>query len=180
MRFGIREFILLLVLLAVPVSSYWLVFRPQNAEIEQARREIAHKKQMLDKLREATSRTEDLARANQEILDSIARIEARLPSNKEVDTIVRQVSDLAVEAGLNPPVMKSEKPVPAASYMEQPLLMTITGGFEGFYEFILRLEQMERLTRMPAFKIVRSAETDGHMQADFTLSIFFQGQEVTP
>ena len=40
MRFGIREFVLLGILLAMPLSSYWLVFRPQNQEIEQAERTV--------------------------------------------------------------------------------------------------------------------------------------------
>ena len=38
MRLGFREVILLGVLLALPLLSWWLVFRPQNAEIAQARR----------------------------------------------------------------------------------------------------------------------------------------------
>ncbi|MCH8244120.1 MAG: hypothetical protein IH897_16140, partial [Planctomycetes bacterium] len=40
MRFGIRELIFLVVLLAVPVASWWYVFKPRNAEIQQAHREI--------------------------------------------------------------------------------------------------------------------------------------------
>ena len=38
MRFGIRELIFLVVLLAVPVASWWYVFNPRNAEIQQALR----------------------------------------------------------------------------------------------------------------------------------------------
>jgi len=177
MRFGFRELVLLAVLLALPLSSYWFVFRPQNSEIAQARREIEHKRAMLDKLREVTSRTEDLERANQEVREGIARIEDRLPSDKEVDSIVRQVSALAVEVGLAPPTLKSEKPVPAASYMEQPLLMATSGDFHAFYEFLIRLEQLPRITRMPDVVIKRRDDEDGHMEAEFTLSIYFQQTE---
>jgi type IV pilus assembly protein PilO len=176
MRFGLRELILLLVLLVLPLSSYWLVFRPQNAEIDQAKAEIAHKRQMLDKLRHATAQNADLERANNEIQDSISKIEARLPTTKEIDKIVRQVSELAVEVGLGSPNMKSEKPLPAASYMEQPLAMAITGDFHGFYEFLLRLEQLPRITRIPDLNIKRSQQHDGHMEADFTLSIYFEDE----
>lgn len=176
MRFGLREIVLLAVLMALPLSSYWLVFRPQNAEIAQARREMEHKRKMLDKLRQATAQNEDLLRANEEIRASIAAIEARLPTDKQVDGIVRQVSDLAVESGLAAPVLKSAKPLKAATYMEQPLEMTITGDFRGFYQFLLRLEQLQRITRMPQVTIARSDKQDGHMQADFTLSIYFQQQ----
>lgn len=180
MRFGPREIILLAILLAMPLSSYWLVFRPQNGEIAQAKREIQHKREMLAKLREVTSQTESLQRANADIKDGIASIEARLPSTKEVDAMVRQVSDLAVECGLEPPIMKSDKPVSAALYMEQPLKMSITGDFHGFYDFLIRLEQLPRITRVPDLRIKRSEDIDGHMKADFTLSIYFQQEGAKP
>lgn len=174
MKFGIREVLLLLILLALPLSSYWLVFRPQNSEISQARREIDHKRTMLDKLRQATARNEDLQRANEEVGRSIKSIEARLPTNKEIDAVVRQVSQLAVEAGLEPPAIESDKPIPAALYMEQPLKMTLTGAFTGYYDFLIKLEQLSRITRIPDMKVTRIPDVDGNMKAVFTLSIYFQ------
>ena len=174
MRVGIRETFLLIVLLALPLLSWWLVFRPQNAEIAVAKREIDHKREMLQKLQETTSKNQDLQRANEEIRVNIEAIEARLPSSKEVDQVVRQVSDLAVQSGLEPPNMESDKPVTAAMYMEQPLKVKIAGNFNGFYEFLNKLQQLPRITRIPDMKITRSQETDGHMKAEFTLSIYFQ------
>lgn len=180
MRFGIRELFLLAVLMALPLSSYWLVFRPQNAEIAQAKREIEHKQMMLDKLRLATARQEDLLRENENIGQSIKAIEARLPTNKEVDTVVRQVSELAVGTGLQPPAVESEKPVAAAQYMEQPLTMQLAGNFNGFYDFLIRLEQLPRITRIPDMKITRAPDTNGNMKAEFVLSIYFQQESGEP
>lgn len=180
MRFGLREYILLALLFAMPLSSYWLVFRPQNTEIATAKREIQHKKEMLDKLREATARNQDLQRDNQEIQKSISAIEARLPTNKEVEGIVRQVSDLAVECGLQPPTMKNDRPMKASLYMEQPLNMSITGDFRNFYEFLVRVEQLPRITRIPLMDIKRADDIDGHMKAAFTLSIYFQQEGGQP
>jgi type IV pilus assembly protein PilO len=174
MRIGIREAFLLAVLLALPLASWWLVFRPQNREIGQAKREIEHKQQLLQKLQETTARNQDLQRENEEIQKNIQAIEARLPSSKEVGEVVRRVSDLAIESGLEPPSIESEKPVAAAMYMEQPLKVKITGNFNGFYDFLVKLEQLPRITRIPDMKIKRSTEVDGHMVAEFTLSIYFQ------
>lgn len=179
-RFGFREFILLIVLLALPISSYWLVFRPQNAQITQAKREIEHKRSLLDKLKQATAQNADLERANEEIKADIAAIEARLPSNKEVDAVVRQVSDLAVDAGLESPAIESDKPVAAAMYMEQPLKMKLTGDFRGFYQFLVHLEQLPRITRLPDVHLARASDKNGHMKAEFTLSIYFQQEAPKP
>jgi type IV pilus assembly protein PilO len=174
MRFGIREYILLAILIAIPVSSYWLVFRPHNRSIEEARREIQYKRERLDALRQVTARSADLRAENEELANRIRAIEARLPTNKEVDHVIRQVSDLALEAGLEAPLVNTEKSVKAALYMEQPLKMTITGDFHGFYDFLLRLEQLPRITRIPDMTIKRTDSIDGYMQAEFTLSIYFQ------
>jgi len=174
MRFGIREVVFLLVLMAVPVASFWFVFQPQNAEIEQAKKEIAHKEQMLEKLSAVTEKTHDLRAANEEIRERIELIEARLPSRKEVDVILDQVADLAVANELSLEKVKSGQPVEAASYMEQPLEMEISGSFEGFYSFLLDVERLDRITRMPQLEIERSDDVDGAMEATFTLSIYFQ------
>ncbi|MFI4871406.1 MAG: type 4a pilus biogenesis protein PilO [Phycisphaerales bacterium JB061] len=176
MRFGIREFVLLGILLAMPLSSYWLVFRPQNQEIEQAEREIEHKRAMLEKLQVATSRNDTLEGANEEIRQGIAAIEERLPTGKEIDTIVREVSRLAIESGLEQPGMTSGTPIRGSLYWEQPIDMTLKGEFDGFYEFLLALEQMPRITRIPDMEIIRSRDRDGHLEAEFTLSIYFEGE----
>lgn len=176
MRFGIREFVLILILLAVPVSSYWWVFRPVNKELQAAELETRHKQEMLEKLRSETARSADLKRANSEIKKSIDSIESRLPSGKEMDNIIRQVSDLALAVGLPAPTIKSSVPLTAAMYKEQPIKMSIRGDFRAFYEFLLRVEQLPRITRIPEMKVTRDEDSDGVMKADFTLSIYFQDQ----
>lgn len=174
MKLGTGGAFLMTVLVGIPLSSYWLVFRPQNSEIQDAKKEIAQKQALLGTLREETARNTDLERANEEIKKSVETIEARLPTNKELDSIVRQVSDLAVQAGLPAPAMKSVKPIKAALYMEQPLELQIDGNFRGFYDFLIRLEQLPRITRILDMKIRRSDEADGNTHTNFTLSIYFQ------
>lgn len=176
MRFGAREAVFLIVLLAVPLASFWFVFRPQNAEIRQARKEIEHKREMLDRLNDVTAKTDDLAEANEKIRRRINLIEQRLPSRKEVDVILDRVADLALSNDLNLSKVQSGDPVEAATYMEQPLEMKLSGDFTGFYSFLLDLERMERITRMPQLTLTRSKEVDGQMEAQFTLSIYFHPQ----
>lgn len=176
MKFGLREIVIFLVVLCLPLLSYYLIFKPQNKKIEDKRFEIQHKEEMLQLLREETSRNDDLARANQEIADRVAEIEARLPTGKEVDQIVRQVSEVAIQSGLEPPTFKSEKPIAAARYFEQPLVVTTKGSFEGYYAFLLRLERLPRITRLVDMD-VRRAKEDAEIEVDFTLSIYFRDDE---
>ncbi|MEQ9095092.1 hypothetical protein AY599_04730 [Leptolyngbya valderiana BDU 20041] len=177
MKFGIREFVLLLVLFAVPLASYWFVFRPQNTQIDRAREEIALRREKLEKLQQESARRGTLEAATTQIAERIEAIEARLPTNKELSDVVRQISELANKAGLQQPSIVAEKPVKAALYMEQPLKIEMTGDFRGFYKFLLELERLDRITRLPEMTVRRSDKVDGHMVAEFTLSIYFQDEE---
>ena len=84
--------LLIILVISLPLASYYLVFKPLNTEIEREKTETQHREELLAKLQEETAKNTDLERANLEIQSSIRLIEARLPSNKEVDAVVRQVS----------------------------------------------------------------------------------------
>jgi len=177
MRFTARSTILLATLVALPVASWWFVFREQNTRIAKTRQDIELQRSVLEKLKEETARNADLARANEQIKRSIESIETRLPSGKEIDSVVRQVSDLAIAAGLAAPGLKSAKPVKAALYMEQPLEMTLDGDFSGFYAFLVHLESLPRITRIPDMTLKSSDNEHSEMRAAFTLSIYFQDKD---
>lgn len=179
MKFGLREVLLLVVLLAMPVCAWWFVFRPVNKEINQAKSEIAQKERMLEKLSVATKQSADLAKANQEVATAIGLIESRLPSGKEVDKILEQVANLARQSRLEIPRVKAQKPVAASKFMEQPLDMTINGDFDDFYAFLLKVEQLDRITRILNLKLARQDKANGAMEATFTLSIYFQPETET-
>lgn len=175
MRIGLRQLMFLLLLVAVPLASFFLVFRPQNQEIAKAKAEIALKRGMLEKLRAATAQTADLEAANSEIAQSIQAIEARLPSGKEIDSVLREVAQIAARHGLKvPEFKKADKALAAGQAMEQPLEVEVTGDFDGFYRSLLDLEKFERITRLNDLKIVRTDDANGNMKATMRLSIFYQ------
>lgn len=175
MRFGLREFLMFVAVLMLPVGAYFGAFRPQNRQIDKDQQELEHRRELLTKLRAETAQNDDLERANEEIAGQIEQIEARLPTSKGVDQIVRQVSVLAIESGLAPPTLKSQAAVAAARYREQPLEMSTTGTFEGLYGFLQSLERLPRITRITSMKLAES-EDEG-LQIDFTLSIYFREDE---
>ncbi|RMH11332.1 MAG: hypothetical protein D6695_09400 [Planctomycetota bacterium] len=179
MQLGARELATFGLVLAIPVMSFILVFRPQNQEINAALAEIGHKREILERLRQETARNADLQQANEQIAERIRKDEARLPSSSAVDQIVKQMSALAVDSGLQAPTLKSLKPLQAALYWEQPLEMTTSGTFRGFYRFLRRLERLPRITRVVDLDIKRGSVESGEpeISVKFTLSIYFQQEE---
>ncbi len=172
MKFGIRELIFMIVLIAMPVSSFWFVFKPQNQEIIRAKKEIEHKELMLEKLEQETAQTADLERINQEISDQVAKLEGNLPTEEQVDDILQSVAELAAQRSLTIDRIKAQPPVPSSRYMERPLEMTMLGDFDDFYSFLLDLERLDRITRVPSLDL-KGTKEDGVLEANFTLSIYF-------
>lgn len=178
MKLGLFELIFVVVLIAMPVSSYWFVFKPRNEATAKAWKEIEQKERMLEKLEAANARTDSLEAKNQEMLDAIQRVEARLPSTKEVDIILTQVATLARKSNLSLTRVQTEAPIAASRYMEQPLQMILTGDGDDFYSFLLKLEDLERITRVPDMAIERLTKQNGIVEVNFTLSIYFQRDAV--
>jgi type IV pilus assembly protein PilO len=166
------------ILIAVPAASFFLVFRPQNQEIRKAKAEIELKRAMLTSLREVTSQAENLERATEEITGAIAKVESRMPTNKELDSVLRDVAQLADRHGLKvPKFVKSQETRQAGTAQEQPIELEITGDFDGFYQFLLALERLPRITRLTDMTLSRMEDLgrDGQMRGTFKVSIFYQG-----
>jgi type IV pilus assembly protein PilO len=185
MRFGLRELVFFAVLLAVPGASFFYVFKPRNAQINQAREEIAVKQARLDTLAAVAAKIEDIGLEIEKGRESVQMIEAKLPNEQDVEGLLEQVWQIAKRNKLNVKSVKSEKPVPAALYMEQPLKVEMEGEFDGFYQFMLELENLPRITRMHQLKIERAVKKGmkegdmppGAMKASFILSIYFQSKQ---
>jgi type IV pilus assembly protein PilO len=181
MRFGIRELIFFIVLMAVPIASFLFVFKPRNELINTARQEIQLKQSRMDRLAAITSRLDDLGLAIANGRESIELIEQKLPNQEGVDDILEQVWQIAKRNRQIVKSVKGKKQVPAALYMELPLEMEMEGDFDGFYQFLLELENLPRITRVHQLNIERLDEKNedgeirpGIAKAKFTLSIYFE------
>ncbi|MCA9286383.1 MAG: type 4a pilus biogenesis protein PilO [Phycisphaerales bacterium] len=188
MRVGLRELIFLVVLLAVPITSFIYVFKPRNEQIRRAREEIQIKQTQLEALEKVTSRIPDLGLAIAEGQQALDLIEKQLPSEEGVDEILRQITEIAKRNKLSVPKVEGQRPVPFGQYMELPLKTVIEGTFDGFYQFLLDLEDLSRITRIHQMKLARLIPKNpkdeeyppGTMRAEFTLSIYYSSRNGQP
>ena len=174
MRIGIRELIFLLLLVAMPVAAYFFVFEPRAVANEVKRQEIAQKQQKLQELEAATRNIEDLGAEIDLLTEAIDVFEQKLPAKREVEVILKEVWELATKHNLTPRSVRTDKPVDTAHYGELPILMRIVGDFDGFYEFLREVERLSRITRMPQMRLRKIETEQGQMEAELTLSIFFE------
>ncbi|MFA9476906.1 type 4a pilus biogenesis protein PilO [Phycisphaerales bacterium AB-hyl4] len=177
MRFGTRELVFVLVLLAMPVAAYFFVFQPRQMQLDEAHEEIVAKQSKLKQLEAATVSIADLGEEIDKLGEAITLFEQKLPAQREVEVILKEVWELATARDLTPRSVRTERIVPTAHYAELPIKMVIVGDFDGFYSFLLDLEKLPRITRTPEMKLRKVRNEEGKMQADVTLSIFFDSKD---
>lgn len=179
MKLGVFETLFLVVLLGVILGSYQLGVRRMNARTVELRATMDAKRQDLENLRAATQGIDDLNRKIDEIQKAIEFFESKLPAEKEVDKILQEVWQMAEANALQTRTVKTLRSEAAANYSEQPIQMNLSGDFNGFYAFLLQLEKLPRITRINQMKLEKIDDQDGEMQAQVTLSIFFEPEAST-
>lgn len=174
MRFGFRELIFVIAMLGLLGSSYLLVFQKASARRDTLQADLEQKNRALANLRQATAGIEDLNGKIDELQKAIEFFESKLPQEKEVDKILKEVWQMAEANSLQTKTVKTLRAERSAGYSEQPIQMTLSGDFPGFYAFLLQLEKLPRITRVTQMDLKKMDERDGAMSANVTLSIFFE------
>lgn len=86
---------------------------------------------------------------------------------------------MAEQNKLTTKTIRTMKSVRGAAYSEQPIEMNLNGDFAGFYEFMLQLERLPRLTRVQNMSLDKINGQEGAMEAKLLLSIFFEPETGT-
>lgn len=174
MKFGIRELILVCAMVGLLICSYTFVFKKANTKREDLKVEIGTKQKALTNLRQATAGIDDMGHKIDELQRAISFFESKLPQEREIDKILREISQMADQNSLQTKTVKMLRSERGPSYSEQPISVLLSGDFNGFYAFLLQLEKLPRITRVTQMKLEKIDERDGEMQAQMTLSIFFE------
>jgi Tfp pilus assembly protein PilO len=150
------------------------VVLPILRHIDTNRAAIADRHEKLAKLQEVTRRITNLQDEIGRLEDALRFFDGRLPTETEIDVILREVWLIAESKSLTTRSVRTRKPEIAVRYNAQPITMTFEGPFGGFYEFLLGLERLPRITRVREMVIQKSPTVEGHVQADITVDIFFE------
>jgi type IV pilus assembly protein PilO len=173
MKLKPRDMVLVGVLLALLAASYVFVFQKINARRQKLLAETHQEEQTLTNVRQATAGIDDLNRKIGQMQKAITFFQSRLPAEREVDRILKEVWQMAGANDLQTQTVKTLTSEYNADYSEQPIQMSLSGNFDGFYSFLQQLERLDRITRVTQMKLQRINGENGQMQAEMTLSIFF-------
>jgi Tfp pilus assembly protein PilO len=183
MKLGLRELIFALLIVAIPLGSWWFVFRPRNAREVQMVQQIEAKQAKLQQLNATIGAIGDIQGEIASLEKGIGFLQSKLPSEKEIDKVLQEVWRLAETNKLiTKSIRTMDKPdvsyAAAAAQAEQPIQMKLEGDFRGFYAFMLALENQPRIMRIKKLVLTKPEKMqDGFMQATFEMTVFFDRSE---
>lgn len=179
MKLGLREIIFMLLLGALPLSAKFWIFDPANKHIKEQQQAIKDNRQKLNDCQDALILIEDLNAELKRHEEAVAFFESKLPGEHEIHKVLEQVTRIARDHKLETKLFKTLGAKPFARYSEQPIRMEIYGDFDAYYEFLLDVERMPRITKIMEMNLEdKDKNNDGMMNACFTLSIFFDNNPV--
>ena len=182
MKFGIREIVVILVIMAIPVLAWWFVLRPNAERSRMLAKQIDAKQTKLRELNKATATIGDLEKEIEALGQAVSFFRSKLPSEKEMDKVLQETWRLAE---LNAMATKSIRTgavsqeamlvEPGGPFAEQPITMQFEGPFNGFYGFMLALEVQPRILRVREMKIEKPQKgPEGVIKADCAVTVFFE------
>ncbi len=185
MKFGLREMIFLGVLMILPVAAWWFDFRPRNKHNADMLEQIQAKQSRLQELNRVTAQLGDLKQEIADLEEAIGFFESKLPSEKEIDKVLKEVWKTAEENDLTAKSIRTSSKThsadsftnPGGPHAEQPIVMVLQGDFMGFYAFLQALERQPRIMRIASMTLTKPEKKDlpeGTMEAEIELSVFFE------
>jgi Tfp pilus assembly protein PilO len=174
MKLGLREIVFILALLGLLGASYFVVFTKQDAKRRAKVEQRDAKLTALHEMDRASASVQDVDNKIRDLQKAIDYFESRLPQAKEMDKVLAEVWQLTESNGLRTQTVKTPPSQRMSGFREQTVELNLAGEFTGFYEFMLKLEQLPRLTRVSRMNLTKITDKDGEMQAALTMSIFFE------
>ena len=104
----------------------------------------------------------------------------RLPSEKEMPQLYRQITDLALQSGLQVALFAPKPQEEKDDVAAVPIAMTGEGSYHQLGAFFTRVSRLPRIVDLGDFRLVAIERPTGTMRAELTLETFVFRAEGAP
>lgn len=128
----------------------FLSVKPKFERIGILKQEIQKQEEELAKSKAMAARLEELKAENEKLKVKLKELEERLPEEGEISSLLKQVSDLSIDAGLR---VLTWKPSPKRNHpskivYEVPVAVTISGSYHRLGKFFASLTTLDRIVNI--------------------------------
>lgn len=160
----------------VIVAFYFMFASPMYTDIERLKGEIAKQQEDIDKSRHMAMKLDELKVANERLKQRLAELSEQLPEEKEVSSLLEEVSEKAIEAGLKVISWKpsSRRMHPSKIVFEVPVSVNMSGSFHRLAFFFSSLTKMDRIVNISNISLTgpKLKGTEAILNVTFTAVTF--------
>jgi len=149
-------------------------YRARSAEIATLKGTYTQKMNELTKAQQLVNRLPELKKEFDLLNQRWAVAQELLPSQKEVASLLRKVTIAGQESGVHFLLFKPGDPKPSTYFTENPVEVSITGGFHRAGSFLGEISDLSRLVNVSQLKLkgYDKGDLDETVQADFVATAY--------
>lgn len=159
----IKIAIVVVIVLLPVVIFYFSYFQPKTEETE---RLYKQKVSLEQQIREVKKKAANLAKFEKELAEAEAKFQEAavlLPKEKEIPTLLRDISALGRNAGLDFLTFKPLADIPRDFYAEIPISINVRGPFHNMGYFFDQVSKLERIVSVTNVKMSSPKMERGEM-----------------
>lgn len=173
MNDGIRKLLFIMVLAGISFAAFALMIKPANKDIAEQKKRVQDKRAKLILLEEARKRIDSLDLQVTNLEEAVAYFETKLPNKNEIHEVLKQVTLVANKNGLQSKDVETLKSTYKNGYIQQPIKLALKGDFLSLYRFVVRLEKLERITKISEIDI-KTKDNFGDVEAIMIINVYYQ------
>ena len=155
-----------------------MVFLPKNKEIKTLNAQITKLNQEIASSQEKVKILDKLIEENKLLKAKLESLKEQLPEEKEVSVLLKQISELGLQSGLEVLLWRPEakKTSPENLYVEIPVKVEVLTGYHNLGVFFSHISRLPRLVNISdidlSIKTQKGKGKDGLITAAFTARTF--------
>jgi type IV pilus assembly protein PilO len=154
----------------------FVILLPKNKEIKALENKILLQENEIAKSRAKAEKLPQLIAENQRLMRRLEELKQQLPEEKEVSSLLKQVSDLGIRSGLHIMLWKPEqkKTHPSGIVYVIPVRVDLTGNYHSLGYFFSSLTKLDRIVNISDIKLSdpKPAKDIASLKVSFTATTF--------
>jgi type IV pilus assembly protein PilO len=160
----------------IVIFVVFLFILPKHKEIKAYDTKIAVQENEIAKCQSKVEKLPQLILENEKLRKRLAELQQQLPEEKEVSTLLKQVSDLGINSGLKISLWRPEqkRTHPSGIVYEIPVKVELSGSYHNLGYFFSRLTKLNRIVNLSDIRISdpRPEKENAVIRVSFTATTF--------
>jgi type IV pilus assembly protein PilO len=158
------------------VFAFLVLILPKHKDIKVIEAKISDQVKEIAKSESKAEKLPELIKINEGLKAKLNELKTQLPDEKEVTSLLKQVSDFAIKSGLKVDLWKPEakKTHPSGIVYEIPVKVALAGSYHNLGHFFSNITELQRIVNISNLRLSEQdiAGQNAILRIDFTATTF--------